>query len=55
MEWIYTNNKDNTERYSLGTVGEKPLICFGINPSTAEPNNLDNTLKSVSRIAKANG
>lgn len=27
-------------------------MCFGINPSTAEPNNLDNTLKSVERIAK---
>lgn len=55
MEWIYINGNDNLSRYVLGTVGEKPLVCFGINPSTAEPNNLDNTLKSVDRLAKNNG
>ena len=42
-------------RYILGTKGKKPLICIGINPSTAEPDNLDNTLKSVERIALGNG
>ena len=31
------------------------MICIGINPSTAEPDNLDNTLKSVDRISKGNG
>ena len=31
------------------------MICIGINPSTAEPDNLDNTLKSVERIALGNG
>ena len=35
--------------------GQNPLICIGINPSTAEPDNLDNTLKSVERIALGNG
>lgn len=55
MEWIYENNEDNTSRYVLGTVGKKPLICIGINPSTAEPNKLDPTLKSVDRISAANG
>jgi hypothetical protein len=39
----------------LGTRGKNPLICIGINPSTAEPDNLDNTLKSVERIALGNG
>ena len=39
----------------LGTRGEKPLICIGINPSTAQPDHLDNTLKSVQRIALGNG
>ena len=39
----------------LGTRGEKPLICVGINPSTAVPDDLDNTLKSVERIALGNG
>ena len=42
-------------RYILGTRGENPLVCIGINPSTAEPDNLDNTLKSVERIAAGNG
>lgn len=55
MEWIYIKNSDNTSRYVLGTIGDNPLFCFGINPSTAEPNNLDNTVKSVERIAKHNG
>ena len=42
-------------RYILGTKGKNPLICIGINPSTAAPDDLDNTLKSVSRIASHNG
>ena len=32
-----------------------PLICLGINPSTAAPDHLDPTLKSVERIARSNG
>lgn len=51
MKWLYENNEDNSARFILGTVGEKPLICFGINPSYAEPNNLDDTLIRVSRYA----
>ena len=39
----------------MGTRGKKPLICIGINPSTAAPGDLDNTLKSVERIAHGNG
>jgi hypothetical protein len=35
--------------------GESPLICIGVNPSTAEPENLDNTMKSVERLAQCNG
>ena len=31
------------------------MICIGINPSTARPDDLDNTLKSVERIALGNG
>lgn len=51
MEWIYDKNTDNTARYTLGPVSEKPLFCFGINPSTATPEKLDNTVSTVSRIA----
>lgn len=53
--WLYENSNDNISRFILGTVGKKPLVCFGINPSTAVPECLDNTLKSVERIALSNG
>ena len=53
MEWIYEKNEDNTARYVLGTIGAHPLACFGINPSTAEPNNLDPTVRRVQLVAKA--
>lgn len=55
MEWIYKNNSDNSIRYVLGKKGKKTLVCFGINPSTAEPNNLDSTLIKVEKIAEYNG
>ena len=42
-------------RYLLGTRGERPLLCIGVNPSTAVPGGLDNTLKSVERVAFHNG
>ncbi len=53
--WIYVPDFYTEYRYILGTRGEDPLICIGVNPSTAEPGNLDNTLKSVARIAAGNG
>ena len=54
-KWLYAPNFYSEYRYILGTRGKNPLICIGINPSTAEPGNLDNTLKSVERIALSNG
>ncbi len=53
--WIYAPNFYSEYRYILGTRGKNPLICIGINPSTAQPDDLDNTLKSVERIALGNG
>ncbi|MBE6587959.1 MAG: DUF1643 domain-containing protein [Ruminococcaceae bacterium] len=53
--WLYVPDFYSEYRYILGTRGKRPLICIGINPSTAEPDNLDNTLKSAERIALANG
>lgn len=53
--WLYVPDFYSEYRYILGTRGEKPLICIGINPSTAAPDDLDNTLKSVERIALNNG
>lgn len=54
-KWLYVPNFYSEYRYILGTRGEKPLICVGINPSTAAPDDLDNTLKSVERVAHHNG
>lgn len=53
--WLYAPNFYSEYRYILGTKGKNPLICIGINPSTAKPDDLDNTLKSVERIALGNG
>ena len=54
-KWLYAPSFYSEYRYILGTRGTKPLICIGINPSTAQPDDLDNTLKSVQRIALGNG
>ena len=54
-KWLYAPNFYSEYRYILGTRGQKPLICIGINPSTARPGDLDPTLKSVERLANANG
>lgn len=53
--WLYVPDTYGDYRYILGTRGKNPLICIGINPSTAAPDQLDNTLKSVERIALHNG
>ena len=53
--WLYVPPTYEEYRYILGTRGQRPLICMGINPSTAAPEHLDRTLQSVERIALANG
>jgi hypothetical protein len=50
-EWIYHHDEPLT-RYSLGQAGDNPLICFGVNPSTAKPDDLDPTVASVARFAR---
>ena len=55
QRWLYVPNRYSEYRYILGTRGKKPLICIGINPSTAAPDALDPTLQSVERIALSNG
>ncbi len=54
MNWMYDTNEDNSARFTLGefdTFNSKTLICFGINPSTATPENLDPTLRKVKAIS----
>lgn len=47
---------DNSiKRFLLGVSGANPLICFGINPSTATEKFADKTLHMVEQIAKRNG
>jgi hypothetical protein len=53
--WLYENNDDNSARYILGEPGDRPLVCVGINPSTAEPNALDRTLMNVKRFSEIHG
>ncbi len=53
--WLYVPDRYGEYRYILGTRGARPLICVGVNPSTAAPGALDNTLKSAERIALFNG
>ena len=55
MAQIYETNENNSARYLLGTESENPLICISVNPSTAEPGNLDRTLKLVEKFSKAMG
>lgn len=55
MLWLYERTVDNSARFVLGTIGDNPLVCFGVNPSTAEPNKLDRTIQGVSKVAVRNG
>lgn len=50
-KWIYKHNEANTARYVLGVAGDRPLVCIGVNPSTATPDCLDATLRRVSRFS----
>ncbi len=54
-KWLYVPDFYTEYRYILGTKGKNPLITIGINPSTASPGKLDNTIKAVERIARNNG
>ena len=56
-KWIFEYDKTAKDittapRFVLGTRGNKPLICIGLNPSTALPDALDMTLKKVEHYAK---
>ena len=48
--WICYKSK--SERYYLGQPKGNNLLIFGINPSNAVPNNLDNTMKHILKILK---
>ena len=54
-KWLFVPPRYEEYRFILGTRGQHPLICVGVNPSTATPDRLDRTLESVERIARHNG
>lgn len=45
---------DDKARFILGEVGENPIICFGINPSTANDEKDDPTISKIRKIASEN-
>lgn len=45
---------DDTERFILGESGANPIICFGINPSTANDEKDDLTISKIRKIASEN-
>lgn len=54
-EWIYKISSNNRARFILGEWGDNPLVCIGVNPSTASPAKLDNTMRVVKSRAKSLG
>lgn len=53
--WIHEEDKESGTRFVLGVQGRRTLCCVGVNPSTARPDRLDPTSRSVVRLAEAHG
>jgi hypothetical protein len=51
QDWLYTPDIEFSARYTLGKLTQKPLFCIGVNPSTATPEKLDPTVRSVENHA----
>ena len=54
-KWVYIQSEDSLNRFLLGTKGEKTLLCCGVNPSFASPEDLDPTMRNVEAHAKQLG
>lgn len=52
---IYANNSDNSCRFILGTLGQRPLYVIGLNPSTADDKKADQTIIKVIGFANRHG
>ena len=48
----YINNNDDSVRYVLGKYTNRPLIFFGINPSTANAEKNDNTISIIEHVCE---
>ena len=51
--WVYLG--DEKERYVLGQPGQRNILVFGVNPSTAVAGKDDSTIRSVRRISRHDG
>ncbi|TVR89088.1 MAG: DUF1643 domain-containing protein [Saprospirales bacterium] len=47
--WLCQTDLKNRVRFFLGENGPEPLICIGVNPSTAGLDELDPTMRAVKR------
>ncbi len=52
---IYSNNEDDSWRYTLGKAGRRNLLTIGLNPSTATQEKADPTVARVEQVALKNG
>lgn len=55
IRWAYANSEDDKCRYVLGEVGKRNLVCVGVNPSKAKPDELDPTARRVKQRAESLG
>ena len=54
--WVYiTDDEVDKVRYALGKLGKNNLLVIGVNPSTATPDEPDQTIKKVMKISADNG
>lgn len=51
--WIYMGN--SSERYVLGQPGQRNMLVFGVNPSTAVPGKDDPTIRKVRKLTSSAG
>lgn len=49
---IYEKDKDNLFRFALGSLSERTLFVFGANPSTANDQTPDMTIRKVMGLQK---
>ena len=54
-EPIYENDESNEYRFALGEFGQRNLICVGLNPSIADSEEYDPTMKRVKKWAEILG
>ncbi len=52
---IYSNNNNDSWRYTLGKSGSRTLLTVGLNPSTATKEKSDTTVAKVEGAASRNG